>query len=250
MTERNAHGLPLYIAPSFEGLAVEGIDLDQAKSAILLNSDTEAILYGADFSPTRIRYIPGSRPKLEEIAARLRGGAPRESAEAVLWWILDNIRHPYFSVFVPKNRAITEEEIIESGVGWCNEQARALIALCEVMEIPGRMCFLSHKNGKCGHATAEVYLDGKWAWFDVTFGVRVELPDGKLATAGELSNTYRDLASKAYRPVLERREALYMPFIEDESGWRTGERVTPDAGGDLLHVIGICNYIIDGVEVI
>ncbi|MDO8473640.1 MAG: transglutaminase family protein, partial [Dehalococcoidia bacterium] len=143
MMERNTHGLPLYIDPSFDGLAVEGIDLYQAKSAILLNSDTEGILYGADFSPTRIRYISGSRPKLEAIAARLRGDVARESAEAVARWIIDNIRHPFLSAPAPKNRAITEEEIIESGVGYCNEQARVFIALCEVMDIPGRMCFLS-----------------------------------------------------------------------------------------------------------
>ena len=250
MTQINVHALPLYIDPSSVQLAVEGIDLDQAKSAILLDSDTESILYGADFSPTIIRYIRGSRPKLEEIAARLRGDIPSQSAETALWWVIDNIRHPYFSGPIPKNRAITEEEIIESGVGWCNEQARVFIALCEVMGIPGRMCFLSHRNGKCGHATAEVYLERKWAWFDVTFGVWVQLPDGKPATAWELSHTYRDLASNAYRPALERCESLYMPFIENEPGWRSGERVTPDAGGDLMHTIGICNYVIDGVEVI
>jgi transglutaminase-like putative cysteine protease len=250
MTERNTHELPLYIDPSFNGLAVEGIDLDQAKSAILLNADTEPILYGPNFSPTRIRYISGSRPKLEEIAAGLRRDTPRESAEAALSWVIDNIRHPFLSVPTPKNRAITEEEIIESGLGYCNEQTRVFIALCEVMGIPGRLCFLSHKNGKCGHATAEIYLDGKWAFFDITFGVNVELPDGKLGSAWELSRTYRDLASKAYRPELERCEPLYIPSIESEPGWRTGERVTPDAGGDLMHTIGICNYIIDGVEVV
>jgi hypothetical protein len=58
------------------------------------------------------------------------------------------------------------------------------------------------------------------------------------------------LASKAYRPELERCEALYIPQIEDEPGWRTSDRVSPEAGGDLIHTIGICNYIIDGVEVI
>jgi transglutaminase-like putative cysteine protease len=249
MTETNIHDLPHYIDPSV-GLAVKGIDLQQARESVLLNADTEPILYGPDFSPTKIKYIAGSRPKLEVIAARLASASPRNTTEAILHWVIENVQHPYLSVPTAKDRAMTEEEIIDSGVGYCNEQTRVFIALCEVAGIPGRLCFLSHKNGKCGHVTAEIYLDGKWAWFDVTFGVRVELPDGKLATAWELSTDHRDLASHAYRPELERCEGLYIPEIETEPGWRTGDRVAPDDGGDLIHTIGICNYVIDGVEVV
>jgi len=245
---RSTGNLPKYLDPSVK-LAVEGIDLDQPMNAILVTDETIPILYGPDYSPTRLRYIPGSRPMLEKIAAGLPDSTERERANAAMAWIIEHVPHPYMNGFVAKNRALTEEELIESGAGWCNEQARIFIALCEVMGIPGRMCFLGHRNGLCGHATAEAYIDGKWAWFDPTFNVRVELPDGTLGTAAELSGRYRQYAHDAYRPVLTECYPKLLPYVEEETGWKSSERMTIDAGGDLLHSIGICNYVIEGVEI-
>ena len=239
--------LPRYLDPSVK-LAVLGIDLEQAMHAVLLTAETLPILYGPEFSPTRIRYIRGARPALEAIADGLAGSTPRARADAALQWVIDHVRHPYLAGFVAKNRNLSEEALIASGFGWCNEQSRVFIALCEVMGIPGRMSFLTHQNGLCGHATTEVYLDGKWAWYDVTFGVRVELPDGTLGTTAELSGPYRQLAHDAYRPILAECFPKLQPFVEEEVGWKTADRMTIDAGGDLLHTIGICNYLIEGVE--
>jgi transglutaminase-like putative cysteine protease len=246
---RLADDLPRYLDPSIK-LAVAGIDLEQPMNAVLLCEDSLPVLYGPEYSPTRIRYIPGSRPVLEKIAGELEGNTPRERADAAMRWVMVNVPHPYLYGFVAKNRAMTEEDIIASGIGWCMEQARVFIALCEVMGMPGRMCFLTHQNGRCGHATAEAYVDGKWAWFDPTFGVRVELPDGSLGTSAELSGYYRPLAHAAYRPVLAECFPRLLPYVEKEAGWNSAERMTVEAGGDLLHTIGICNYLIDGVEAV
>ena len=244
----SADTLPRYLDPSVK-LGVKGLDLQQSMSATLLCDATVSALYGPDFSPTQVRYLPGSRPELEKIAAGLDGSSTRERVVAALRWVIAHVLHPYFAGDTAKDRALTEEAIIASGLGWCNEQARVFIALCEVMGVPGRMCFLSHKNSLCGHATTEIFVDGKWAWFDPTFGVYVSLPDGTLATSAELSGPYRELAHAAFRPVLEACAAQYLPFVENEPGWKSQDRLTPDAGGDLLHTIGICNYVIDGVEV-
>jgi len=243
---RPTDDLPRYLDPSVKP-AVEGIDLEQPMNAILVCERTMPILYGPDFSPTSIRYLPGLRPVLEGIAGSLEGRSPRQRADAAMGWIMRNVPHPYLVGDVAKDRAMTEEGLIASGIGWCNEQARVFIALCEVMGIPGRMCFLTHQHGRCGHATSEVYLDGKWAWFDPTFGVRVPLPDGTLGTSAELSGPYRALAHKAYRPMLAECYPRFLPFVETESAWNSANRMPIDAGGDLLHTIGICNYIIDGV---
>lgn len=246
---RTTNDLPRYLDPSYK-LAVEGIDLEQPMSAILLTEDTQPILYGPDFSPTRIRYIPGSRPVLEKIAAGLAGSTPRQRADAAMYWVIENVKHPYLAGFTAKNRAMTEEDLIASGFGWCNEQSRVLIALNEVMGTPGRLSFLSHQNGRCGHCTLELFLDGKWAWYDPTFAVRVELPDGSLGTSAELSGPYRALAHAVYQPILAECFPKLLPYVEEEAGWKTADRMKIDAGGDLLHTIGICNYVIDGCEVV
>src|SRR2546426_9102958 len=103
------------------------------------------------------------------------------------------------------------------------------------MQIPSRLCFLFHSNGRTAHTAAEVLLDGKWAFHDVSYGVRVALPDGSLAEARQLSGEFRPLAHEIYRTPLH--------------AWRQ-EGLDPNTGGDLLNEIGICNYLIDGVEAV
>jgi len=160
-----------------------------------------------------------------------------------------NVDHPFLVGKTQTDRAFTEEQLIESGIGWCNEQARVFIALCQVMEMPARVVFVYHTNTICGHTTAEAYLDGKWSFFDPTFAVSVPLPDGSLASAAEISGPCREFAHEAYREPLEDAFSRYVPFAEEIPGWNKANRVKPTAGGDLLESIGICNYIIDGVEV-
>src|SRR5205085_8362555 len=123
--------------------AVRGIDRQQTHSMIRLCAQTEPILYGREFSATKIRYRRGTRPALEKIAAAFRG----DRVLAAMRWTSEHVVHAHFIGEVPPDRAMTEEQLIASGRGWCNEQSRVFIALCEVMEIPGRLCFLFHRDG-------------------------------------------------------------------------------------------------------
>ena len=242
-------GFPGDIDRGIAEVGVAGIDREQAHSLVRLCEETEPILYGSDFSPTRLRYRPGSRPTLERIAAGLRGHTPMDTARAVMAWTAGNVVHPHVVGHVAPDRAMTEEELIESGLGWCNEQARVFIALCEVMEVPARLCFLFHANLRSGHTTAEAYLDGRWAWFDVTFDITITLPDGRPAEGRDLSGEYRSLAHHAYREKLKAHYERIKPFVETMPGWCAADRPDPERGGDLLAYIGICNYVIDGVDV-
>jgi len=243
-----ARGFPGDFDLGIARVGVAGIDREQAHSMVRLCPETEATLYGTGFSPRRIRYRAGTRPLLEPIAARLAGASPRESAQAVMAWTAHNVVHPHVTGPLAPDRALSEEELIESGLGWCNEQARVFIALCEVMEVPARVCFLFHANLRSGHTTAEALVDGRWAWFDVTFNLCVELADGRLAEARELSGPYRHLAHEAYRQPLRGHYKRILPFVETMPGWRAADRPDAERGGDLLAYIGICNYLIEGVE--
>lgn len=212
---------------------VKGIDREQTLSMVRLCAQTEPLLYGS-FSPTRIRYRKGARPKLEQIAATLNGTGE------MMNWVTENVRHPHFAGFIAPDRALSEEQLIDSHIGWCNEQCRVFIALCEVMEIPARLCFLFHKNGHTAHTATEIFLDGKWAFCDVTFNVSVKLSDGTLAEARELQGDCRHLAHEAYRPRLER-------YYREGLAPKSPDAPSAETGGDYLHGIGITNYLIDGV---
>src|SRR5439155_1533709 len=133
---------------------------------------------------------------------------------------------PHFSGPLQPDRAMTEEQLIDSGRGWCNEQCRVFIALCEVMEIPARLCFLFHANGKISHTATEVFQSGKWAFHDVQYEIRVSLPDRTLAEARELQRQHRELVRPLYQ--------------------NASQKHGPNADADLLESIGICNYTIEG----
>lgn len=250
LTPYIARGFPGKLDEAIACVGVAGIDREQAQSMIRLCPETEAELYEGDYSARAIRYRKGSRPVLEEIAATFPQGNPRAYALAALEWVRDTLIHPHLVEPTPPNRALSEEALIESRRGWCNEQARVFIALCEVREIPARLCFVNHANTVCGHTAAEVFLDGRWAFFDATFNLVVELPDGRLAEARELTGKHRDLAHKAYKPALEDYFAKSQPYVKDLPSWGVADRPDPERGGDLLDTIGICNYLIDGVEAV
>ena len=210
LTPYTCRGFPGDFDALMRDVPVKGIDRTQTHSMIRLCDETESLLYGPDFSPTKIRYRTGSRPKLEAIANKL--------SVPPMVWVRDNVRHPNFAgVDLPPDRAMTEEQLIDSGLGWCNEQCRVFIALCAVMEIPARLCFLFHANGKTGHTATEIYASGKWAMFDVTFGISIILPNRSWAEARELRGPHRQLAHERYtapltqyyhnRKVADRRHA-------------------------------------------
>jgi hypothetical protein len=253
--EQTRMDLSPYIAKGFPGnldeliakVPVAGIDRKQAHSMVRVCKATERHLYEGSYSPTSVRYRTGARPQLERITASLPAGSPRERALATMAWVCGHVAHPHIVGPIPPDRAMTEEQIIASGVGWCNEQARVFIALCETMGIPARVCFLFHKNGRTGHAAAEAYVDGRWAFFDVTFDLTVTLPSVLLAEARELSGRYRKLAHRAYAPALEDYYARMHPSNEDAPGWNKADRPDPVEGGDLLHTLGIANYLIEGI---
>ncbi|MFV0338007.1 MAG: transglutaminase domain-containing protein [Chthoniobacterales bacterium] len=244
-----AKGFPGRLDEGIANVAVRGIDRQQAQDMIRLCPETEAILYGGSFSPRFISYQVGSRPELEKITAKLSEDTPREQALRAMKWVHEQVIHPHLLGAVSPDRALCEEDIINSGTGWCNEQSRVFIALCQVMEIPSRLCFVNHENTVCGHTATEILLENRWCFFDITFGVIVNLPDGRIAEAREISGDYRSLAHMAYRPALENYYKHCQPFVSKEPGWCEADRPNPARGADLLGSIGICNYFIEGVRV-
>jgi|GEM_PF-1048648 len=248
LTPYQASGFPGDLDAAIANVGVQGIDREQAQSMIRLCPETESILYGEDFSPRSIAYQKGARPVLEELAGTLSEPNPRQTAIKIMQWVHDHVIHPHHIGPTPADRALGEEDLITSERGWCNEQTRVFIALCEVLEIPSRLCFVNHVNTVCGHTAAEVFIEDRWAFFDATFNLTISLPDGRLAEGRELSGLHRPLAHAAYRPVLEDYYRKSLPYVAERPGWGTRDRPSLEKGGDLLDTIGICNYLIDGVQ--
>jgi transglutaminase-like putative cysteine protease len=198
------------------------------------------------------RYHTGSRPLLEQ--ALVRSGADRlsgsrERAVALLEWTAANVKHPSNLepndfYHWPADRDLSEEELIGSGWGWCNEQARTFVALCQVAGMPARMCSLWHADpAGGGHMTTEVHIDGKWCFADASFGHLVELPDGSLASAWEIcrdaGGVARQSAQETYRAAaIDICQRLSFP--DPPEGLR--EWINDEAQHQLFAQVGITNY--------
>jgi transglutaminase-like putative cysteine protease len=223
---------------------VTGIDADHCRGTIRVCDETERELYYGDYSPRRIRYRPGSRPGLEKISSQWKHLSDRDKTAAAMAWTQKHLPHRNHHSDIRGDRGMTEEQLLASGVGYCNEQARVVIALCATMNIPGRMCFLFHKSLQAGHACCELFIENKWVFHDISFGVRVQLPDGTLASGADLRGQHRRLTLPAYAGPAKWFKENSQPFAV------TGERDDPKQFDKFFHDIGVSNYVVDGVDVL
>ncbi|MFC1582139.1 transglutaminase family protein [Planctomycetota bacterium] len=157
------------------------VDAKFAEEQILLTAKTENYIY-SDFTPLKIKYKKGSRPYLEEIAAKVTKNCKgeRKTMLALMRWVRDiHKRHtgPYKEAF----HGGTEEEVIKKGSDMCNEMARVLIFLCQICGLPGR--FVGHPMG--GHGVTEIHVEGGWAYVDDR-GKYFEKADGTLASTWDI----------------------------------------------------------------
>ena len=155
---------------------VDGALLDEQ---ILFCSDTIDYLYGEECRKTY--YVKGSRPQLEKIVNQLTENAKTDFDRAIC--VLRFCRDLY-----RKNdgRLLffggSEEDLINKGEQLCECLARLMVALCEIMGIPGRI--ITHIVG--GHLTCELCVDGSWGYFDPRTGLFFIKKDGKLASLYDL----------------------------------------------------------------
>lgn len=155
---------------------VAGIDLEQALNYLDLRAVGEEFIYG-HYTRAHVLYVPGSRPALEaavrEAAGSAQGGA--EIVQALTAWVARRVRWAGFfrrdtGQRLPTDRAATEEQILASGYGWCNEQARLFCALTQVCGLPSRLVFASNRESGYGHVIAEVLLPEGWLAADPSLG--------------------------------------------------------------------------------
>jgi len=162
----------------------------QANRFIAYRAETARFLYGA-YTPLKVEYRPGTLPAFEKLVARYTVGlkTDRERAVALLTEALPReFRHPTMPPLgapARADRALPDEELLRSGAGFCNEQARAFTRLCHVAGIPARIVHLFYSDKRTGHTVSEFYADGRWAMADSSWSCVFPAADGRLMSAAE-----------------------------------------------------------------
>jgi Transglutaminase-like superfamily len=188
---RGRNGMPPPYCDREYALAmnVEGIDRYQANQFLMYRPDTADYLY-SEYTPLDVNYQKGLLPTYEALAAEVTEGCKTET-ETIMALLLkgaSRLKHPCGPPCGPPvgtGRNLDDEALLNSGVGWCNEQARVFIRLCQVCNIPARIVHTFYSDTKSGHCIAECYADGRWCMVDATWFCVFPGPDGKLLSAAQ-----------------------------------------------------------------
>jgi len=252
-------------------MTVKGIDRWQANHFVVHRAETRRYLYG-DYTPLKISYKAGTFPAIERLAQTYTKDAKgdREKALALLKAMGAQMRHPSvppLGPLCPTDRNMEDESLLKTATGWCNEQARIYVRLCQVSGIPARMIFLFYSDRKSGHVIAEFYADGRWSMVDTSWLCAFPAADGHLMSAAEcheaaagqqVAKAYlkrmqevaemgdEELAGRAVKPESDpaKREQAVQKLAE-----RQREDIRKKTRGELarwLWEFGVMNYPLPG----
>jgi transglutaminase-like putative cysteine protease len=138
---------------------------------------------------------------------------------------------------------MTEEDLFRSGHGWCNEQARVLVALAQIAGLPSRLVFAHSRDGKAGHVVTEVYADGKWVLVDQTEGLVFARKDGRPLNVLDFR---RDPAAWREADALYKAQhARNRELAKDKSFWDSGHGIARrEHPLELFECVGYHNYFV------
>jgi hypothetical protein len=249
------------------GVGTWGIDFWQANHFIVHRPETAGYLYG-EYTPKQIEYRKGTLPKYERVVAEYTAGVmgDREKAVALLTKALPRlVVHPAMPPLGPvcqTNRDLLDEPLLDSGKGYCNEQARVFVRLCQVAGIPARMIFLFYADRTSGHVVAEFLADGRWCMADNSWFCVFPDVNGRLMSAAECHGNGKALAGEAYFTrfrellALSDEELVGGKFVFVPDPMRRRERIRAEAAvfrknlgsrsaealGNELWAFGVLNY--------
>jgi len=224
---------------------VAGLDLEQA----LNYTDSDGLdlaWFYRSFTYPRVFYQRGSRPDLEKIVQeQTKADAPAmDTLRACLDVVVQRMPHYILLGYNgATDRALTEEDLLRSGHGWCNEQARVLVALTQIAGLPSRLVFAQSRDNKIAHVVAEVHVDGKWVLVDQTEGLIFTRQDGRPINVLDLRtdpDVWRE-ADALYKAQQQRNRER----AKDKSFWDTGHGIARrEHPLDLFECVGYQNYSI------
>jgi hypothetical protein len=256
---RGINGLPDVWRAKFReanALNVRGVDRFQANQFIVYRKETADYLYDS-YTPPQTHYSPGLYPSLENAARSLVGESVGQTVSAILYYIEQRILHPEIPpsrYAVSADRNLSEEEILASGRGWCNEQARVFVRLCQIVGIPARLVHLFYSSLSGGHTVVE-YLDPNgWCMADATYACDYRQQDGRPISAALCHGDAQ--CNARYGVILDQKVSTLLKVAQEVADPDAGQRLvrwmeihgntSPQFQASRLHTFALINYPFPG----
>jgi hypothetical protein len=236
------------------GVDVRGIDRYHANQFIVYRPETAQYLY-TGYTPLRVNYRRGLLPSFEALSSEVTAGCRTEAEKivALLTKGAAHVKHPDMPPCgddVAPDRNADDETLLKSGLGWCNEQARVFVRLCQVNNIPARLIQLFYSDEKTGHCVAELFTDGRWCMADASWFCLCPGPDGKWLSAAQCHD--RGVGQKYCGIGYQKRfqELLKMSDRELNFGYRSKPEdfrrhtsaLTAEDLANKMNCFGVINY--------
>jgi hypothetical protein len=161
----------------------KNVEYQLRREQVILCPQTVDFLYSR-FTPVTTRYIKGTRPKLEKVVNDVTINCETESEKVLglMRFCRDLYKKDPDANFADYIYGGTEEQLIEKPEILCETLSRLMVALCEVIGIPGRI--IMHDIG--GHICTEILVDGNWGYIDPRTGIYFLNKDASFASVREL----------------------------------------------------------------
>jgi transglutaminase-like putative cysteine protease len=239
-------------------MTTAGIDRYQANNFLNWRPETAEFIRNT-YTPTTVGYVAGTLPELEKLAGECTRGlrTNAEKAEAILMGPGKTLKHPFVPQIgerVKGDRDLDEQDLLENGTAWCNEQARVFVRLCQTQNIPARLIHLFYSNPPIGHTIAEFYDGSGWCLVDASYFIVLRDKDGRplsaadchdrgpgQARAGELwFAAISALVAEASRGQGEEPDARLVAWLKNQEG-KSAETCSAE-----LDFFGAMNYPLPG----
>jgi len=185
------------------------------RNLLLLNEETEPLIYGGQFGFIDKPYVSGTRPLLEKYIAD-HTSPDMSDVEKVIALNQSTANLPKEYGCVPYFLyGESDEQTILKGGGHCSCQGRLLTALCQVIGLQARPVIMwvcpdaeDPAVVRGGHTVTEVYLDGRWCVFDPSGHWYCQTPDGYIPSFKELRDNFEDLVGQMTDEQLKKMQVL------------------------------------------
>jgi transglutaminase-like putative cysteine protease len=171
----NKHLKPRSIDQRFKP-PVRGIDFVEAMNYIQIKDVGIDFIYD-NYTSVHLGYIPGKEMELEAVVAQAISDLsdPLDIVQKLATFVSQKILWAGYyekqtGKRLPTDRNLSEREILQTGYGWCNEQARVLCYLTQIAGFASRLIFAGDRHSRYGHVITEVLLPSGWLAVDQSFG--------------------------------------------------------------------------------
>lgn len=253
---RGRNGMPdVYRQRTYPlAMTVRGIDRYHANQFVNYRPETADYLYST-YTPLVVSYQRGTLPSIEALSADYTRDCrtPREIVLALLHRAMQHFKHPDgppCGSWVPGDRNLDDEALLATGSGWCNEQARVFVRLCQVNQIPARLVHTFYADNKSGHCIVECHVENRWCMVDPTWLCVFPDSSGHWLSAAECHDRGAGQlhCGQAYfhrfaQLVRLSDEQMNFTPITKAARWREEmSQHTPRSLADKMNVFSIINY--------